>query len=551
MVLEDFTFTVEDIKGALSELDPASAGPDGDIPAKILSACKSTLAVPLFLLWERSFEEGITPPNLKKQYITPIFKRGDKTLAVNYRPVSLTSNLLKTFERVVRDKLVEHLESNNLLPDSQHGFRKQRSCLTQLLDHMDGIFRELNSGNEVDVIYLDYSKAFDRVNHAILLAKLEKLGIKGKVLNWIKDFLSGRYQTVTVDGEKSNFELVKSGVPQGTVLGPILFIIYVADLQSQVIHCKVRTFADDTKLQKSVDSEESAAEMQEDLQRVVEWSAANCMTLHEDKFEVIHYTLNRMNLLRELPFTHELSTYVTPGGNEIQPTDTVKDLGVTLSNNGHWTEHVMRISSEGRRMAAWALRAFKDRSVTTMLTLYKSLIRCKVEYCSPLWSPYKIGDIQALENIQRQFTRRIENMAQFDYWERLEKLRLMSLQRRRERYSIIHMWKIHNGAAPNSTNTRFYHHPRLGVRAEVPTLYTGAQKSYSTKYFHSFTVRAARLWNTLPKKVNTAVTLDTFKILLGRWLDHFPDNPPVKGYYTRNSNSIMDWVLEVRAKGGC
>ena len=202
-------------------------------------------------------------------------------------------------------------------------------------------------------------------------------------------------------------------------------------------------------------------------------------------------------------------------------------------------------------MAAWALRAFKDRSVTTMLTLYKSLIRCKVEYCSPLWSPYKIGDIQALENIQRQFTRRIENMAQYDYWERLEKLRLMSLQRRRERYSIIHMWKIHNGAAPNSTNTRFYHHPRLGVRAEVPTLYTGAQKSYSTKYFHSFTVRAARLWNTLPKKVNTAVTLDTFKILLGRWLDHFPDNPPVKGYYTRNSNSIMDWVLEVRAKGGC
>ena len=130
-------------------------------------------------------------------------------------------------------------------------------------------------------------------------------------------------------------------------------------------------------------------------------------------------------------------------------------------------------------------------------------------------------------------------------------LRLMSLQRRRERYTIIQMWKTHNGAAPNSTNTRFYHHQRLGIRAEVPTLYSGAQKSFSTKYFHSFTVRAARLWNTLPKEVNTAVTLDTFKVLLGRWLDHFPDNPPVKGYSTRNSNSIMDWVLEVRAKGGC
>ena len=133
-------------------------------------------------------------------------------------------------------------------------------------------------------------------------------------------------------------------------------------------------------------------------------------------------------------------------------------------------------------------------------------------------------------------------MAQFHYWERLKMLRLMSLQRRRERYTIIQMWKTHNGAAPNSTNIRFYHHQRLGIRAEVPTLYSGAQKSFSTKYFHSFTVRAARLWNTLPKEVNTAVTLDTFKVLLGRWLDHFPDNPPVKGYSTRNSNSIMNWV---------
>eukprot|EP00116_Pleurobrachia_bachei_P001755 sb/3462017/ len=163
VVLDDFDFSPEDIKTALAELDPSSAGPDGDIPAKILTSCRNTLCVPLFLLWEKSFEDGKTPETLKIQSITPIFKRGDKTLAVNYRPVSLTSNLLKTFERVMRNKLVDHLEENNLLPDSQHGFRKRRGCLTQLLNHMDNIFNELNSGNEVEVVYLDYSKAFDKI----------------------------------------------------------------------------------------------------------------------------------------------------------------------------------------------------------------------------------------------------------------------------------------------------------------------------------------------------------------------------------------------------
>ena len=411
VVLDDFDFSPEDIKAALAELDPSSAGPDGDIPAKILTACRNTLCVPLFLLWEKSFEDGRTPDSLKIQFITPIFKRGDKTLAINYRPVSLTSNLLKTFERVMRNKLVDHLEENNLLPDSQHGFRKRRGCLTQLLNHMDNIFNELNSGNEVDVVYLDYSKAFDKVNHSILLAKLEKLGIGGKILAWIKDFLSDRYQTVVVEGKKSSFEIVRSGVPQGTVLGPILFIIYVADLQNRVLHCDTGTFADDTKLQKRIVSEESGTELQEDLERVVEWSAANSMVLHEDKFEVVHYELNKTSFLRELPFHNELRLYVTPAGNYINPIKHVRDLGIMLSDDCSWTPHVMKISSEARRMAAWTLRAFKDRSVNTMLTLFKSLVRCKLEYCSPLWSPYLIGDIQALESVQRRFTRRIDDMA--------------------------------------------------------------------------------------------------------------------------------------------
>ena len=433
--LTEFTFTPKDIQDAIGELDPYSAAPDDDIPAKILCACKEQLAYPIWLMWEKSFRIGVIPPDLKKQYISPIFKKGNKTEPANYRPVSITSHLIKTFERVMRNKLVDYLEVNNFLPDNQHGFRKRRSCLTQLLEHVDTILKNLNNGQEVDVIYLDYSKAFDKVDHKVLLAKMRKYGIGGKVYTWIENFLSDRLQTVTVEGKKSSYKSVKSGVPQGTVLGPVFFILYVIDLALRLMNSKSLTFADDTKLLKAILTMLCCALLQDDLGRVVEWSKANNMLLHDDKFEVMNYCLNSSLLLRNLPFTADLLEYVTPNGVAISPTNAVRDLGIHLSNDCSWTLHVCNITADARKMAAWVLGTFKDRSPLTMLTLFKSMVRSKLEYCCPVWDPPKITDIQNIENVQRQFTRRITGCKNLDYWQRLKKLKLMSLQRRRERYS--------------------------------------------------------------------------------------------------------------------
>ena len=248
--LDDFEIFLDDVKEAISELDPYSAAPDGDIPAKIICSCKESIAFPLWLLWRDSLRKGTIPADLKLQYITPIYKKGSRTEAENYRPVSLTSHLIKIFERVLRKNLVRHLEENKILPDNQHGFRKGRSCLTQLIEHVDDVLKALNDGKEVDVIYLDYSKAFDKVDHRILLAKMKMYGITGKVYKWIENFLSERSQTVAVDGEHSTFRGVKSGVPQGTVLGPVLFIIYAIDMVLSARNSKALTFADDTKLMK-------------------------------------------------------------------------------------------------------------------------------------------------------------------------------------------------------------------------------------------------------------------------------------------------------------
>ena len=350
-----------------------------------------------------------------------------------------------------------------------------------------------------------------------------------------------------MNGAKSSFRKVLSGVPQGTVLGPILFIIYVADLHLQVQNSRTSTFADDTKISKAISfgaGAQSESELQEDLDKVFEWSITNSMVLHEDKFEVLHYSLYIPDSLSSLPTVVQHRCYLTPGGNYINSGHQVRDLGIIMSDDGSWTQHIDKIASDARKIAGWALRTFQDKSITTMMTLYKSLIRCKLEYCLPLWNPRKISDIQSLESVQRKFTRRVDNMKQYSYWDRLKKLNLMSLQRRRERYTIIHTWKMYNEVAPNSTNTRFY------MNDEVPSLFSGARGTVKTKFFDSFAIKAARLWNTLPKKVNTADDLDQFKNLLGRWLDQFPDCPPVTGYPTQNTNSILDWVLEVRAERG-
>ena len=320
-----------------------------------------------------------------------------------------------------------------------------------------------------------------------------------------------------------------------------MFVLYINDLLNCLSYSKGFSFADDTKLIGAINGERSVKLLQEDLDTVIEWSNINNMELHKKKFEVVSYPLNGSTVMRQLPFYPLSVEYRTPQGHTISPQDTVRDLGVYVSSSRSWGPHIEKTAQGAKKMAAWTLSAFRDRSPTVMLTLYKSIVRSKLEYCCPVWNPTGIHEIQKLERIQQSFTRKIMGCKELQYWERLKKLNLMSLQRRRERYCIVHVWKILNELAPNDVGFKFHSHQRLGIKAEIPPINKRSQLSVRTDYDKTFRVRAAQLFNLLPPALGNITSLELFKVGLSRFLEQYPDTPPVPGYTPMNDNSLLSW----------
>ena len=538
----DFMLTDDAIASAIKAIPSDSAsGPDG-IPAIVLKNCAKELLSPLRIIWEESFDRGTVPKYYKDTIITPLYKKGDRARAVNYRPVALTSHVIKVFERVIRGSTVDFIEKNQLLCDNQHGFRAGRSCLTQLLSHVDDIVQGLTKNADTDAIYLDFAKAFDKVDHKLLLKKLRRLGFHEKLVQWIESFLTGREQRVVLDGVSSVAAIVLSGVPQGTVLGPLLFILFINDMKLCVTGSIIRFFADDTRILRHIYSLADTKVLQEDLLSVVQWAKRNNMALHEDKFELLVHRHRHNNSLSNYPFAILDQTYQVSDGNMLYPAEAVKDLGVIVSSDLSWTPHVSMIAERARKVAAWVLSAFKTRNKLTMMTLYKSLIRSHLEYCCPLWSSSKNADIQQLEGVQRTFTSRIAGYRHLNYWQRLKALNLMSLQRRRERYMIIHMWKILHGQCPNDINIQFSQSSRHGKKAVIPQLAQSCSQRNQTLQETSFRVMGPRLWNIIPAHINGLEDPLLFKEKLTNFVRTFPDEPSVAGYMCRSGNSLLDWT---------
>ena len=263
-----------------------SPGVDG-IPPKLLKEIVQQIRTPFATLYNLSLEEGIVPSEWKEPNITPLFKKGSVNKPENYRPVRLTAVVCKLLETLIRDHMVEFLVKHKLINTSQHGFLKGRSCLTNLLCFLEEITKWVDDGSPVDVVYLDFQKAFGKVPHQRLLLKLKAHGIGNDVINWIEKWLTHRTQRVIVDSEISNWKSVLSGVSQGSVLHPILFLICINDLEDD-IPSKVRKFADDTKVLRNVINVTNKQSLQDDLAKLVKRSYKWQMLFKFWKCKYIH-----------------------------------------------------------------------------------------------------------------------------------------------------------------------------------------------------------------------------------------------------------------------
>ena len=522
----------------------SAAGPD-HFPVILLQECAEELSEPLYLLWRHSLDSGDIAPLFKNAIICPIQKPNTQRChPKSYRPVSLTSHIIKVFERVLRSAIVKHLEDNDMLPKNQHGFISGRSTLSQLLYQVEEMIREWEDGKVTDTIYLDFAKAFDKVDHNILLHKIKRVGICGKIGKWIREFLTGRYQQVSANGVLSQPAPVISGVPQGTVLGPILFIIMIDDLDCDLIQSVASKYADDTRVTATISNPEDATQFQIELDnKIYPWAPANNMSLNGDKFEHLHVGNN----------LHQMkSSYKDPSGNIIDEKEHIKDLGVIISNNLTWSKQITEIVAKARVMSGWALRTFSTRDRDPMITIWNAQIRPILDYCSPLWSPSpnNYGNIDLLETTQRSFTRRVKGTENLDYAQRLKLLKMYSVQRRHERYKIIYLYKIKEKLVPNISNThglQFYTSRRHGCMCKIPTYPLHHNKAVVARNA-SFALTASKIWNILPKRIRdiSGLSIGVFKRRLDGTLVLYPDEPrsSSSGRFTdihgRVSNSLYD-----------
>ena len=282
-ILQNVRITENGVCEKLKRLkEDKACGPDGIHP-KLLKECAEIIAIPLYLIFSKSLESGVVPADWKLANVSPIHKKGSRAMASNYRPVSLTCLASKLMESIIRDAMVRHLLENDLCTTAQHGFTNGRSCLTNLLETFESWTEDVDKGYSVDVIFLDFQKAFDKVPKKRLLQKLSAYGIEGKVLCWIEDFLSDRRMRIMVRGEYSEWVDVISGVPQGSVLRPILFLIYVNDIP-EMVNCSIKMFADDTKLFRTVKSIDDCNILQNDLDTLSQWTNEWLLSFNVDKF---------------------------------------------------------------------------------------------------------------------------------------------------------------------------------------------------------------------------------------------------------------------------
>ena len=497
--IEDIHITTQGVLNLLQNQNTNKAtGPDG-LSAHFLKSAASSIAPLLAYFFELTLRQGILPNDWRTAHVSPIFKKGDRSLASNYRPVSLTSICCKIMEHILFKHIIQHLQTNNVLSDAQHGFQRRRSTETQLLLCIHDFVTGIDNCHQTDAILLDFSKAFDVVPHRRLLHKLEHYGIRGNLHNWISHFLRNRTQRVVIEGHSSSVVPVSSGVPQGSVLGPLLFLVYINDLPT-VVSSTSRLFADDSLVYRITNTVKEQQHLQNDLNKLQIWESDWLMKFHPEKCEVLQVGLKKV----KLPSIYKIHD------KALNSVSSAKYLGVQVNSKLDWNDHINMIIKKANSTLAFLRRNLNNCPTEVKSTSYKTMVRPILEYASTVWCPHKLSHINNLEKVQRRAAR----FCTGDYrrmssvTEMLKDLNWPPLQTRRENATLIMLYKIIHNLVDipcneyltlSNSRTRGHAH-RLQV-----------QHSRTNIHQKSFFQRGISLWNNLPDAAVSSKSLDEFK----------------------------------------
>ena len=375
--MNDIAVSKDGVIKLLKGLNPAKAlGPD-ELHPRVLKELATELGPVFAHLFQQSIDTGEIPKEWSLANICPLFKKGDRSLACNYRPVSLTCVPCKLLEHIVCSNIMAHLDEYKLLSDRQHAFRKGHSCETQLTTVINDWAKILDNRGQVDTFILDFEKAFDTPPHELLKSKLFSYGIGGKTLKRIDSFLCFRQQRVVVNGVKSDWAPVLSGVPKGTVLGPLLFSLYINDISSD-IESEIRLFADDCVCYREIKDEKDTMKLQRDIDRLGSWARKWGMRFQPVKCKMMQLTRKRIKKIHAL-YTLE--------GTNLENVESIKYLGVTITSDLRWNTHVSNVCTKANRTLGFRRRNLYSCPQEVKEAAYKGLVRPVLGYGSSVWDP--------------------------------------------------------------------------------------------------------------------------------------------------------------------
>jgi len=503
-------FTPGMIRKSINHIKTKSKGGPDCVPPIFFKKCSLWLCEPLAYVFQSCFDHGYLPPVWLQAYITPVFKKGDVSDPYNYRPIALTCIMCKLMEFTIKEHLLSYLLTKNLISKQQHAFIIKHSTTTNLLECIYDWSIALNNRNSVDIIYIDFKRAFDSIVYSKLLYKLQCYGICGKLLSWISAFLNNRSQSVVVGNTSSVYIDVISGVPQGSVLGPILFILYINDIDAVCqSNTKLKLFADDLKLYSIVEIDNlssSSVTLQQSLENVYRWA-------NEWQFSI---NVSKTNVL-------SLSNKQSTGTSSCRPysidninlsySNPVSDLGIIVDSCLTFKDHINHIVSKSLQRSGVLFRGFVSRDLSLMKKAFIIYIRPILEYNSCTWNPSQKYLIDSIEAVQRRFTKRIPCLSSLSYPERLAIINLDSLELRRLRTDLLMYYKIINNLTPLPSSDYFkFYYPPASSRTNYPILVK--PNKGSAKFFSSFFNKSIDCWNSLSPSIRSVDTLSKFKSLL-------------------------------------